>query len=80
MLPAKRDGTPILKCRECGYEKPVVDSKYKVEYRVKHSPREKIVVVEKEDIAEEETTEDEKRERHKAILEFYGEEEGEESE
>ncbi len=78
MFPAKIDDKLILRCRECGYEKPITDSRYKVDYRVKHSPREKIVVVEREaETPDEEITEDERRERRKAILEFYEEEETE---
>ncbi|MHA1906151.1 MAG: DNA-directed RNA polymerase subunit M [Candidatus Thorarchaeota archaeon] len=71
MLPHKKDKKKILKCRECGYEKPLKTDGYKVEFRVKHSPKEKIVVVEEEDQTGSEMTEDEKRERRKAILEFY---------
>jgi DNA-directed RNA polymerase subunit M/transcription elongation factor TFIIS len=74
MLPKKEEGqkTPVLKCRECGYEKPIkTEPKYKVEYRIKHSPREKIVVVEDESRSFDELTEDEKRERRKEILEYY---------
>ncbi|NWF96552.1 MAG: DNA-directed RNA polymerase subunit M [Candidatus Thorarchaeota archaeon] len=78
MLPQKKDGKPILKCRECGHEKAVSRApKYKVEYRIKHSPREKIVVVEHDDRPDDELTEDERRERRKEILEFYEEEESE---
>jgi DNA-directed RNA polymerase subunit M/transcription elongation factor TFIIS len=72
MLPKKKDGKPILKCRECGYEKSVkTPPKYKVEYRIKHSPREKIVVVEESETRREEMTEDERRERRKEILEHF---------
>ncbi len=44
---------------------------YKVEYRIKHSPREKIVVVEEDDKQQEDISEDERRERRKAILEHF---------
>ncbi len=80
MLPKKEEGRKlsILKCRECGYEKSVkTNPAYKVEYRIKHSPREKIVVVEKESNNTDELSEDERRERWKEVLEFY-EAEGEE--
>ena len=80
MLPKKEEGRklPILKCRECGHEKSVkTNPAYKVEYRIKHSPREKIVVVEKESNNTDELSEDERRERWKEVLEFY-EAEGEE--
>ncbi|MGY5871325.1 MAG: hypothetical protein RTV72_03680 [Candidatus Thorarchaeota archaeon] len=77
MLP-KRDETSkskktrILRCRECGHEKTVKTAPaYKVEYRIKHSPREKIVVVEEDSRVSHELTEDEKRERRKEILEHY---------
>jgi DNA-directed RNA polymerase subunit M/transcription elongation factor TFIIS len=72
MLPKKKDGKPILKCRECGHEKSVKSPpEYKVEYRIKHSPREKIVVVEEDDQRQDEMSEDERRERRKAILEHF---------
>ena len=72
MLPKKKDDKPILKCRECGHEKSVkAPPQYKVEYRIKHSPREKIVVVEESDTRREEMSEDEKRERRKEILEHF---------
>jgi len=74
MLPKKEEGqkTPVLKCRECGHEKPIKsDPAYKVEYRIKHSPREKIVVVENDSRYSEEMTEDERRERRKEILEYF---------
>lgn len=62
----------ILYCRECGHEKVVkTPPPYKVEYRIKHSPREKIVIVEEESRQTEELTEDERRERRKEILEYY---------
>ncbi|MHA1577525.1 MAG: hypothetical protein ACTSU3_09205 [Candidatus Thorarchaeota archaeon] len=61
-----------LQCRECGHEKTVKSSlAYKVEYRIKHSPREKIVIVEEESQQTREMSEDEKRERRKEILEHY---------
>lgn len=80
MLPKKDDNkkNPVLKCRECGHEKSVkVDPDYKVEYRIRHTPREKIVVVEEESRQNDEMTEDERRERRKEILEYF-EIEGEE--
>ncbi len=79
MLPRrKEDGTKVLKCRECGHEVPLKKTAedYRVEYRIEHSPREKIVVVEDEDKRYEELTEDERRERRKAILEFLEFEDG----
>ena len=77
MLPVKVEGkkTTVLKCRECGHEKSMRSGpEYKVEYRIKHTPREKIVVVEDGDRRAEDMTEDEKRERRKAILEFFEDE------
>ncbi|MFW9907863.1 MAG: DNA-directed RNA polymerase subunit M [Candidatus Thorarchaeota archaeon] len=71
MLPVKTEKKTTLKCRECGHEKQLKTDGYKVEFRVKHSPKEKIVVVEEENQPQEELTEDERRERRKAILEFY---------
>ncbi|NHJ13156.1 MAG: DNA-directed RNA polymerase subunit M [Candidatus Thorarchaeota archaeon] len=72
MFPKKKNDKPILQCRECGHEKSVeAEPEYKVEYRIKHSPREKIVVVEESDKRQEELSEDERRERRKEILEFY---------
>ncbi len=71
MLPVKKDDKRILKCRECGHEKEVKKESYKVEFRVKHSPREKIVVVEDEERRQSEMSEDERRERRKEILEYY---------
>ncbi|MHA1768262.1 MAG: hypothetical protein ACTSV3_00215 [Candidatus Thorarchaeota archaeon] len=74
MLPKRVEGKkkPILKCRECGHERPMKsDPDYKVEYRIKHSPREKIVVVEESEKRFSEMTEDERRERRKEILEFF---------
>jgi DNA-directed RNA polymerase subunit M/transcription elongation factor TFIIS len=74
MLPKKEEGkkTITLKCRECGHEKSVRSPpKYKVEHRIKHSPREKIIVVEEDTRRNEEMTEDERRERRKEILEHY---------
>jgi len=62
----------ILECRECGHEKTVKSAPaYKVEYRIKHSPREKIVVIEDEARQREELSGDEQRERRKEILEHY---------
>jgi len=77
MLPKRDESnkskkTLVLQCRECGHEKIVKTAPpYKVEYRIKHSPREKIVVVEEESRAFEQLTEDEQRERRKEILEYY---------
>jgi DNA-directed RNA polymerase subunit M len=71
MLPKKKENKTVLVCRECGHEKPAGPNSLKVEYRIKHSPREKIVVVEEETKRREDISEDEKRERRKAILEFY---------
>lgn len=77
MLPKKDEAskskkTLVLQCRECGHEKRVKTSpEYKVEYRIRHSPREKIVVVEEESRKNEEMSEDERRERRKEILEYY---------
>ncbi len=79
MLP-KRDETDtekskkslVLQCRECGHEKIVKSAPaYKVEYRIKHSPREKIVVIEEDSRQKEELSGDEQRERRKEILEHY---------
>ena len=71
MLPKKKDGKTVLVCRECGHEKRAGSDSLKVEYRIKHSPKEKIVVVEEESQRKEDISEDERRERRKAILEFY---------
>jgi DNA-directed RNA polymerase subunit M/transcription elongation factor TFIIS len=71
MLPKKKNGKTVLVCRECGHEKAAGSDSLKVEYRIKHSPREKIVVVEEETQRKEDISEDERRERRKAILEFY---------
>jgi len=79
MLPKKADPdtekstkTLILECRECGHEKIVKSAPaYKVEYRIKHSPREKIVVIEDEARQRDELSGDEQRERRKEILEHY---------
>lgn len=78
MLPVKKERKTVLKCRECGHEKKAERSpKYKVEYRIRHSPKEKIVVVEPRHDDEEDLSEDEKREKAKEILEFFDEEETE---
>lgn len=62
----------VLQCRECGHEKTVKSGPaYKVEYRIKHSPREKIVVIEDESRQREQLSGDEQRERRKEILEHY---------
>ncbi|TFF96170.1 hypothetical protein EU546_01920 [Candidatus Thorarchaeota archaeon] len=77
MLPKKVEGKkkPVLKCRECGHEKSMRSGpNYKVEYRIKHSPREKIVVVEEDGPRAEEMSEDERRERRKMILEYFEDE------
>ena len=74
MFPKKEEDQKeiVLKCRECGHEKVLkANPPYKVEYRIKHSPREKIVVVEEESHHEDEMSEDERRERRKEILEYY---------
>ena len=77
MLPKRDEAnkskkTLVLQCRECGHEKTVKTAPaYKVEYRIKHTPREKIVVVEEETRRFEELTADEQRERRKEILEYY---------
>jgi DNA-directed RNA polymerase subunit M/transcription elongation factor TFIIS len=78
MFPKKQEGkkTITLVCRECGHEKNVRSApEYKVEHRIKHSPREKIVIVEEETRKTEEMTEDERRERRKEILEHFESEE-----
>ena len=78
MLPKKGEKKTVLKCRECGRERTVKEAPdYTVDYRVHHSPSEKIVVVEDENPDEEELTEDERREKRKEILEFYEDEETE---
>jgi len=74
MFPKKEEGkkTITLVCRECGHEKKVRSApRYKVEHRIKHSPREKIVIVEEETRKSEEMTRDERRERRKEILEHF---------
>ncbi len=72
MLPSKKEGKKtVLKCRECGHEKAMKVDGYKVEFRVKHSPKEKIVIVEDADKRTVEMTEDERREKRKEILEFF---------
>ena len=74
MFPKKEEDQKgiVLKCRECGFEKVLkANPPYTVEYRIKHSPREKIVVVEEESHHEDELSEDERRERRKEILEYY---------
>lgn len=71
MLPVRKEKKNVLRCRECGWEKPMKDQKYTVDFRVKHSPKEKIVVVEEDYSRQDEMTEDERRERRKAILEFF---------
>ncbi|MHA1950900.1 MAG: hypothetical protein ACW99G_21245 [Candidatus Thorarchaeota archaeon] len=74
MFPKKQEGrkTITLVCRECGHEKNVRNApEYKVEHRIEHSPREKIVIVEEETRKSEEMSEDERRERRKEILEHF---------
>ena len=77
MLPKRDEASKAKKsvtlvCRECGHEKTIKTAPaYKVEYRIKHSPREKIVVVEEDTTKKQELTSDEKRERRKEILEHY---------
>lgn len=73
MLPTKKqDGKkPVLKCRECGHEKRLGSSEYKVEQKVQHTPKEKIVVIEESETRKDDLTEDERRERRKAILEHF---------
>ena len=77
MLPKREEvsrskKTRTLQCRECGHEITVkVAPAYKVEYRIKHSPREKIVIVEEDTPKSEQLTADEQRERRKEILEYY---------
>ena len=69
---SKAKKTLLLQCRECGHEKRVKSApEYKVEYRIKHSPREKIVIVEDDTPQKEKLTADEQRERRKEILEHY---------
>ena len=76
MLPKRQEGDKIvLVCRDCGHERELGSTSYKVEERVQHTPHEKIVVVENADDEREELTEDEKRERRKAILEHFQSEE-----
>ncbi len=78
LFPKKEEGkkTITLFCRECGHEKTVRSApEYKVEHRIKHSPREKIVIVEEDTRQTQELTEDERRERRKEILEHYESEE-----
>jgi DNA-directed RNA polymerase subunit M/transcription elongation factor TFIIS len=74
LFPRKEEGKKsiTLVCRECGHEKTMRSApRYKVEQRIKHSPREKIVIVEEETKPTQEMTEDERRERRKEILEHY---------
>lgn len=75
MLPTKNDDETVLKCRECGHEIPLETDGYKVEFRVQHSPREKIVIVEEETKKRDEMSGDERRERRKAILEHFPDDE-----
>ena len=72
MLPKRNNGKVVLRCRECGHEKPLRKraEDYRVEYRIEHSPHEKIIIVEGEQYRSEEIPEDERRERRKQILEF----------
>ena len=48
MLPRRGEGRVILRCARCGYEKEVSDrASYRITRRVRHGPRDAIVVVDK---------------------------------
>jgi DNA-directed RNA polymerase subunit M/transcription elongation factor TFIIS len=66
MLPRKEEGKKTITLKTV--RSP---PEYKVEHRIKHTPREKIIVVEEETKRSDEMTEDERRERRKEILEYY---------
>ena len=77
LLPKQENGKFYLKCRECDYIEEVTaeeieaDPDYKLHFKVKHSPREKIIVIEEsENTRKEEQDEDEMEERRKAILDM----------
>lgn len=75
MLPVREEEnkkTKLFRCRECGHEQRVRKApEYRIEHRIEHGPREKIVVVEEDKTIKREMTEDEKRERRKQIYEHF---------
>ena len=48
MMPKNVDGTRMLVCTNCGYKEPMPEDTriYRIDNKIKHNPREEIVVVE----------------------------------
>jgi len=48
MIPRVRNGRKELYCPKCGYTEPLEgESPYKIKVKIKHSPKERLVVVDK---------------------------------
>ncbi len=46
MRPSIKDGKKVMVCRKCGYvEEPKTKTAYKITSKIKHSPREKTIVI-----------------------------------
>ena len=54
MVPFRKNGVTVLKCRSCGYEEPVTSEtrSYSISTRVERKPGDKILVLSEKDLAE----------------------------
>jgi DNA-directed RNA polymerase subunit M/transcription elongation factor TFIIS len=79
LLPKKDKKATILYCPHCGFEKEIKkkdDADYKVIWKIKHTPRDEIIVVEgkKRGKKDKEVLKEEMEDYYRSMLEFYPEE------
>lgn len=79
LLPKKQKNTTILHCPHCGFEekaKKKKDDDYKVIWKIEHTPRDEIIVVEgkKSGKKDKEVLKEEMEDYYRSMLEFYPEE------
>jgi DNA-directed RNA polymerase subunit M/transcription elongation factor TFIIS len=78
LLPKKEKNTTVLYCPHCGFEKTTKkkDEAYKVVWKIEHTPKDEIIVVEgkKRGKKEKELMKEEMEDYYRSMLEFYPEE------
>ena len=77
LIPAKKNGKTVLKCRKCGYEKAVGEKGYKTIEKVSEEKKTRVDILEVP--VSKKRAEEEKefvQEYYEIFLESYGESEG----
>ncbi len=79
LLPKKQKKTTVLHCPHCGFSskpKKKKDESYKVVWKIEHTPRDEIIVVEgkKRGKKNKEVLKEEMEDYYRSMLEFYPEE------